>query len=467
MRVARDGTATDIPVKTWESSQTFTNHLDNGPRSKWGVLQTETFTGTPSHSLSLISLITDSDQGVLMSWGVDERCNNCGPNTEVLVLINACVPAADEHLTRITNGTRASDVVSGHNWGNPVALDLQLEDGTFVRRRQEGGTSTAVALEATGTVKWQLSSYSPSKVVDGGLIVERFGGRPARVQNNGEIAEGVDPRPYYESWSGAGYKDSNGVVEQTFSMHLPSGASYAADLGGSPSQINTYIGFAPGPEGTRIAAFQNWGGSCKLGPDIPLLLQDSDPLAFAHYANMRSAAKDFSGLNPEAPYETGSCRAFIQYNDLLLLRDAVTNQVPYDGQKTVRSMASLGLFPRNIDAKMYAASIEGRAPVCQTFILKPGVVAISQGTSVFGTPNPPTNIYVNSNPAVYKRFLNAGTVVHEALHNSTGRSDDGLRTSFINLSGADDAAILRQSGEIDRVLIEHLCAPIVLPTSIP
>ena len=149
MRVARDGTATDIPVKTWESSQTFTNHLYNGPRSKWGVMQTETFTGTASHSLGLISLITDSDQGVVMSWGVDERCNNFGPNTEVLVLINACVPAADEHLTRITNGALASDVVSGHNWGNPVALDLQLEDGTSVRRRQEGGTSTAVALEAT------------------------------------------------------------------------------------------------------------------------------------------------------------------------------------------------------------------------------------------------------------------------------------------------------------------------------
>jgi len=97
------------------------------------------------------------------------------------------------------------------------------------------------------------------------------------------------------------------------------------------------------------------------------------------------------------------------------------------------------------------------------FIDKPGLAAYAQGTSVFGTPDPPKNVFVHSDSRVYGRFLTAATIVHEALHNSTGMGDVLLPRSLIDISAEDLAKIDAQSGELDRVLREHSCAPPLFP----
>jgi hypothetical protein len=163
MRVGSDGSSTDITVKTWETSFTSTYNLTpTGPQAPWGYRESQTYAGTHDAVVYDPTLITDSDQGVLMSWTADERCGSGGPN--VLVLFNACEAASDEHLTLITNGALASDVVWGHDLSRSVTLDLQLEDGAFAATAD----SALIVFDTSGRIQWSVPGLSPAVATAGG-----------------------------------------------------------------------------------------------------------------------------------------------------------------------------------------------------------------------------------------------------------------------------------------------------------
>ncbi len=149
--------------------------------------------------------ITNADQGALFSWQAIKQCYSFATN---------CVGAVDNHLTSITGGALAADViwdVGGYQPNSPVTPILQVQDGSYVGSVNGG---IMIAFDASGNVKWASPNYSPSMATaDGGIIATAGGtydpishtfiqGNATTFDASGSATGQLPSLPTY-SWKGA------------------------------------------------------------------------------------------------------------------------------------------------------------------------------------------------------------------------------------------------------------------------
>jgi hypothetical protein len=395
-----------------------------------------------------------------MSWVVDERCGGGGPL--VLVLTNACTPATDEHLTLVTNGALASDVVWGHDWSRRMRLALQLEDGTFVANREvwPNYADTAVAFDATGHIKWELIERQPDYATAGGGLMSgatEFG-------PNGEVLGFVQPSSFQRSWTTDAYNGSNGVLEMVQAPSPSWANSFAALFGGNPSPYGTSVGLFETQSGVPATSLLNRGGGCTLGTNQPPLAG----AALTVYAAARQTLLDWPSSSATG-FESAACSAAIKPPYFADVRQAINRQQPFDGPATTISQFAAGYFTSRAmssPAAMSAMQNNRIGPMCAVFIprrVAGGLqmpVAAAQAANL-GTPeaaSPAQNVYVNTDPRALQQFT-PGTVLHEALHNLTGFSDTATGGGDVGLPAYLGPPSQGGKNPITQRLVEAGCAP--------
>jgi hypothetical protein len=201
--------------------------------------------------------------------------------------------------------------------------------------------------------------------------------------------------------------------------------------GGNPSVAGTAIVVVDETvESKPFFVKDAWGGSCRLNPNgkVPL---GAD--ALAKYNELKAQLLSSGTLLAHTP--AASCQNFFEQDAVrkpyfAKLQDAVSSQIPYDGQLSTLSMFDAGMAPPVYIAN-YPEAIKQykRMPVCG-YVLTNNGTAASQANAPNGLPR---DVYINSNPAVYAKRLTQATILHEVLHNLTGLPDwlrsDQLRGS--------------------------------------
>jgi hypothetical protein len=131
------------------------------------------------------------------------------------------------------------------------------------------------------------------------------------------------------------------------------------------------------------------------------------------------------------------------------IRQTVVNQQPYDGRRTTRSRYAAGFQTRAEMASttrggLQAMEAQRKVPVCGTWTRwrntalrqwqspKTNPQAEAQTTNMTDPSQKPTDVYVNSTmkPKQAAKLFTAGTILHEALHEFTGLSDQELQAYF-------------------------------------
>jgi hypothetical protein len=112
---------------------------------------------------------------------------------------------------------------------------------------------------------------------------------------------------------------------------------------------------------------------------------------------------------------------------------------PYDGPSSTITQLQSGTYDTTQPLTGRALAMATTMPVCGYFvrfrniggkILTPngGKMAFAQGVAPGG--GSPRDVYYNSDPNFWPKYFTEGTVVHEALHNLTGKSDTQLQVLF-------------------------------------
>jgi hypothetical protein len=226
------------------------------------------------------------------------------------------------------------------------------------------------------------------------------------------------------------------------------------------------------PSGTPIAALDDRGGSCKPGVagDSQPLLEQTFPNRFEWYNERRLDLWN----SPEIA--SNACKQFIPEAvipdaEFGQLRDAVNRLVAYDGNRTTKSRYETGVYPLSYTEnfiRRLRAKITLRAPLCGEFLVgaKKGIViAMGQGAPTPQEPGPPKNIFINSastdnaTSLLITQNLTEATILHEVLHNLTGKGDLQLAQD-LNLSPADlaDLEATGNSSVITSALVTNGCA---------
>jgi hypothetical protein len=155
------------------------------------------------------------------------------------------------------------------------------------------------------------------------------------------------------------------------------------------------------------------GGSCKLGT-YKAPLQDN-----------AKTFKTFSTLEQnllQGGYLTSQpCTQFFQSDPtrssyFSQLTAAVKSHVPYDGSKTTLDQKDAGVLDYEDPPSSIAAA--AKYPVCASFTATSGIVAQAQTPGTDGYYSP----YYRTNPA-----FTQGMILHESLHNLTGKNDKDLK----------------------------------------
>lgn len=224
--VAGDGYAyVSYETRTFSSSDgTITDHLallransagasDNIPIQDF----VETPLGTDNNPQGGGTIITNADQGVLLTWDTLKEGNGMA----------------------MTNGTSVS-VVSGPtvpgDLGSGIIPILQREDGSFVGTFTDVNLQTdMVAFDAGGNVLWTVANETPQITTAGGGVLGRSG---TTYDPNGN-ATGQVGNTQTQSWTGLQYT-SGGSISQVFLSPVPPDiASFWSQAGGNPAGSGT------------------------------------------------------------------------------------------------------------------------------------------------------------------------------------------------------------------------------------
>jgi hypothetical protein len=461
LQVGADGSSSDVVVKTWDMTDVTTYIRATGPEAPWGYRQAKAYTGPRNISLEGLNFITDLADGALASWVAIVQCQAGAPG--VLVLVNTCVPATDHHLTSLKNGTLASDVVWDQPGNQAVHLDLQLEDGSFV-----GTQSSTMVFNATGTTKWTLSAFYPVRTGAGGGLVGSSGSLDDAVEfdSSGVALRRVANSSLQRSWTTAAYNGSNGVLELVAAEDISWANSFAAVRDGNLSTFGTSVALFQTQSTTPGTSLASAGGGCTLGTNQPPL-QGS---ALVTYNAARTGLLNWPSASAPG-FASAACAVAIKppyYPDDV--RDAIDRQVPFDGPATTISKYAAGYFTSramNSPAALSALQRNLMDPVCSLFIPRPVApgrfempAAASQAANV-GTqeaPSPARNVYVNTDPRALQQFTE-GTVLHEALHNLTGFTDQGTGGADMGLPAYLGPPSQGGKNPITQRLVEAGCAP--------
>ena len=142
-------------------------------------------------------MITNADQGVLLSWQPDEF----------------------GYRMAVTTGTSVSVVnppqVPGQCDGIPVQPVLQAQDGSFVGEYVDANTykNDMVSFDAAGNVRWVVPNETPAiATADGGVI----GASGITYDANGNATGQISDMPT-QSWTGNAYQNDPGQTQQVLS----------------------------------------------------------------------------------------------------------------------------------------------------------------------------------------------------------------------------------------------------------
>ena len=167
---------------------------------------------------SEIGLITNADQGTVLTWETWEN----GSNQEYMA---------------VTTGASASLVSAPQApGGGQVVPVLQAQDGSFVGTAQDPNTGNnyMVAFDASGNVRWIVPNDTPQiATADGGVI----GQSGITYDQNGNATGQVGL--YTQSWRGYMYTD--GLAQRVSLRPSDYAFSFAAVSGGNPSGSGTDV----------------------------------------------------------------------------------------------------------------------------------------------------------------------------------------------------------------------------------
>ena len=253
LRIDTSGNYTTIPV--------FTSTCGGWP-------------GGAGHSaLGGARMITNADQGILLTWGLRE--------------INA--PSV-QLMATITGGVATVVGAPPVPGGGQVYPVLQAQDGSFIGNFWDvnTGNSAMVAFNATGTVRWTVPNETPQiATADGGVI-----GQSGITYDQYGNATGMGALPI-QSWTGNAYQV--GSVDQVTSALVDVALSFNAFLGGNPSGNGTaakvvmspmFVPFSltdfPVGDFSIIFGLSNNFDTTKIAL-YPLLTEDAKSSTFRNY----------------------------------------------------------------------------------------------------------------------------------------------------------------------------------------
>lgn len=238
LRVGTKGDSSDVVVKQW----TETEQRVALPTVNYPFDHTTTRSGAMP-ALDWAYIITNSDQGVVVSWTIGTD-NYCAQET-VSNGQSACAAYVDTrfeaHLTTMTGGSIATDAA----WADDRFIQplLQLSDGSFVGNSDDGMAN----FDAAGNVKWDVPGYSPQMATADGSVIAQSADGSSNVtfDSNGNATGQLADFPQYQSWFGDGY--NLGSVEQFAVVPVDYAATFAALAGANQSGNGTAIKENPYP----------------------------------------------------------------------------------------------------------------------------------------------------------------------------------------------------------------------------
>jgi hypothetical protein len=182
----------DSDSRSWEKGHLMLLQMDTG-----GVFQKfNVYDWTTGYedwiSMWGLSLITNADQGVVLSWSNEEE-------PDFLTHYHLAIASSDG-VNMV-----AAPQVSGQD-SRSVQPVLQLQDGSFaVTAGVVGGSSVMVAFDATGAVRWTVPGYDPKiATADGGVIATDESGAAVMFDMDGNATGQTASLPTL-SWAGNSY----------------------------------------------------------------------------------------------------------------------------------------------------------------------------------------------------------------------------------------------------------------------
>ncbi len=238
LRIASDGTHSAIPIKHWD--QNWTWHSDV---SCTAISSTSTLSQIEPWLISVGNLITDADQGVLVSW--EERSYPYCQNTSSTwpsggTQQSGCFPESRGYFVRSTRSGLDVATLSIPGQAGPVAPVLQREDGSFIGTVSTETGNAMVGFSSSGSSLFSVAGdYQPQIATADGGVIATNAGSTVTFDENGN-ATGQLARSVTQSWSGNQYQI--GSVEAVAGpLVFEDGASFWPIAGGNPSATATAI----------------------------------------------------------------------------------------------------------------------------------------------------------------------------------------------------------------------------------
>ncbi len=248
LRVAPDGSSSKIPIGDWTEidSDAYTYSDQNG--FDWpGVTLVQS--GSVPNTYGISAIITNADQGVLVSWtaSLNGYCASSYYPLQSQVqfapspVITGCVPGTTINQLTAISGGGAGSSASTQVQLQPI---LQRADGTFIGNVWGVGMG---AFDQSGNILWTVPNYSPvMATADGGVIAtgsNSNGGLVTATFDANGNATGQNPSFGNSiNWEGNAYYSASGAGVVASSGTPPDLApSYAAILGGNQSGQGTAI----------------------------------------------------------------------------------------------------------------------------------------------------------------------------------------------------------------------------------
>jgi hypothetical protein len=236
LRVSSSGDSSKIVVNDWTLDDLFVTNPENpwtGTRTKTGNVPT----------LFLSDLITNADQGVLLSWQARTSIDSCHPWDDP----SCYAYTSDFNLTPITNGqlgNKATVSIPGQSY--PIQPVLQASDGTYygtVGIYQNpgpfavnyGGVSDTfmIAFDLSGNSKWMKKGYTPQMIKgDGSVVAKSLDDSTFATFNQDGSASGQVASLATQSWMSNSYQI--GSVESVTLVTEEPDVSFGAYIGGNP-----------------------------------------------------------------------------------------------------------------------------------------------------------------------------------------------------------------------------------------
>jgi uncharacterized protein YjdB len=420
LRVGSDGSASKIDVKDWQGQFV----------EKCGSSCSEVFIGAPPYLagpvqnlIQSVQIITNADQGTVLSWEVDTQ-NYCASGNGGGCIKS--VPAASTFGLATTSGAslESSTTVNIPSQASAIKPILQAQDGTFIGTVGTGPTpgtitqTNMIAFGSSGHMKWSVPNDSPKiATADGGVI----GASGITYDSQGRATGQVANLPT-QAWNGNAYKIDPGQAQRisykpteialgfwTFADANQSGNSTAAEQNEYPQLKSCYVSdnanppVCPGPRQIIWNAYKALAIQNPVNSTQAVLKTNASQIQNWIFNNL-------TGPNGSI-YREG---AFVSY-----LQKGFS---PYDGTLSTAPLSVLGVSAllTNKQVKSEFLLPSGQPDPGAYAETEPGVPILT----VFFNPYN----FDKSNYGI--NVTNMARVFHEGLHGFTAKSDTQLQQAF-------------------------------------